>query len=101
MKLRAEENSYGKEVDNSIIVYAAIGGGAFLFLAFVMLIARKNRKREKQRRINNMAKFCGNCGTQLEDNAKICGQCGTPLDGTSSKILDLKVVDPEKYEEDE
>ena len=28
-----------------------------------------------------MAKFCGNCGTQLEDNAKICGKCGTPLDG--------------------
>ena len=43
-----------------------------------------------------MAKFCGNCGTQLEDNAKICGQCGTPLDGTSSNIPGLKVVDPEK-----
>lgn len=43
-----------------------------------------------------MAKFCGNCGTQLEDNAKICGQCGTPLDGTSTNIPDLKVVDPEK-----
>lgn len=45
-----------------------------------------------------MAKFCGNCGTQLEDNAKICGQCGTPLDGTSSNIPGLKVVDPEKKE---
>lgn len=43
-----------------------------------------------------MAKFCGNCGTQLEDNAKICGQCGTPLDGASTKIPGLKVVDPEK-----
>lgn len=43
-----------------------------------------------------MAKFCGNCGTQLEDNAKICGQCGTPLDGTSSNIPGLKAVDPEK-----
>lgn len=43
-----------------------------------------------------MAKFCGNCGTQLEDNAKICGQCGTPLDGTSTNIPGLKVVDPEK-----
>ena len=43
-----------------------------------------------------MAKFCGNCGTQLEDNAKICGQCGTPLDGTSNNIPGLKVVDPEK-----
>lgn len=43
-----------------------------------------------------MAKFCGNCGTQLEDNAKICGQCGTPLDGASTKIPGLKVIDPEK-----
>ena len=43
-----------------------------------------------------MAKFCGNCGTQLEDNAKICGQCGTPLDGASTKIPGLKVVDSEK-----
>lgn len=43
-----------------------------------------------------MAKFCGNCGTQLEDNAKICGQCGTPLDGASGNIPGLKVVDPEK-----
>jgi len=43
-----------------------------------------------------MAKFCGNCGTQLDDNAKICGNCGTPLDGTSTNIPGLKVVDPEK-----
>ena len=43
-----------------------------------------------------MAKFCGNCGTQLEDNAKICGNCGTPLDGASTNITSLKVVDPEK-----
>lgn len=43
-----------------------------------------------------MAKFCGNCGTQLEDNAKICGNCGTPLDGASSNIPGLKVIDPEK-----
>lgn len=43
-----------------------------------------------------MAKFCGNCGTQLEDNAKICGQCGTPLDGASTNIPGLKVVDPEQ-----
>lgn len=43
-----------------------------------------------------MAKFCGNCGTQLEDNAKICGKCGTPLDGASANIPGLKVIDPEK-----
>lgn len=33
-----------------------------------------------------MAKFCGNCGTQLEDSAKICGNCGMPLDGTANSI---------------
>lgn len=43
-----------------------------------------------------MAKFCGNCGTQLEDNAKVCGNCGTPLDGASTNIPGLKVTDPEK-----
>ena len=43
-----------------------------------------------------MAKFCGNCGTQLENNAKICGNCGTPLDGASTNIPGLKVTDPEK-----
>ncbi len=43
-----------------------------------------------------MAKFCGNCGTQLEDNAKICGKCGTPLDGVPTNIPGLKITDPEK-----
>lgn len=43
-----------------------------------------------------MAKFCGNCGTLLEDNAKICGKCGTPLDGVSANIPGLKITDPEK-----
>ncbi len=43
-----------------------------------------------------MAKFCGNCGTQLEDSAKICGKCGTPLDGVSTNIPGLKIADPEK-----
>ena len=43
-----------------------------------------------------MAKFCGNCGTQLEDNAKVCGNCGTPLDGAYTNIPGLKVTDPEK-----
>ncbi len=45
-----------------------------------------------------MAKFCGNCGTQLEDTAKICGQCGTPLDGASANIPGLKIADTEKQQ---
>lgn len=43
-----------------------------------------------------MAKYCGNCGTQLEDSAKVCGQCGTPLDGASLPRPKVKVIDPEK-----
>lgn len=43
-----------------------------------------------------MAKFCGNCGTKLDDDARVCGQCGTPLEGTSEKISGLKIVDSEK-----
>lgn len=31
-----------------------------------------------------MSKFCGNCGTQLEDDARICGQCGTPYSGDTN-----------------
>lgn len=26
-----------------------------------------------------MAKFCGNCGSKMDDDAKICGMCGTPF----------------------
>lgn len=25
-----------------------------------------------------MSKFCGNCGSQLDDSVKVCGYCGTP-----------------------
>lgn len=32
-----------------------------------------------------MAKFCGNCGTQLEDEAKVCGNCGMPVGGSADK----------------
>lgn len=43
-----------------------------------------------------MAKYCGYCGTKLEDNAKICGHCGTSVDGISTNIPSLKMVNPEK-----
>lgn len=31
------------------------------------------------------AKFCTNCGTQLNDGEKVCGQCGTPVSGAAEK----------------
>lgn len=43
-----------------------------------------------------MAKFCGNCGAQLDDDARVCGQCGTPIDESRGKVPGLKIVDPEK-----
>lgn len=42
-----------------------------------------------------MARFCGNCGAQIDDNAKVCGQCGTPVEGIT-KTPPVKIVDPEK-----
>ena len=43
-----------------------------------------------------MAKFCGNCGAQLEDDDKVCGQCGTPVNGNAGSVPGLKVINPEK-----
>ena len=43
-----------------------------------------------------MAKFCGNCGTQLEDSANVCGYCGTPCGGAPAHIPGLNVTDPAK-----
>lgn len=33
-----------------------------------------------------MAKFCGNCGAQMDDGAKICGMCGTPFVNSGSAV---------------
>lgn len=43
-----------------------------------------------------MAKFCGNCGAQLDDDARVCGQCGMPIDESQWKVSGLKVVDSER-----
>ena len=43
-----------------------------------------------------MARFCGNCGVQMDDDAKVCGQCGTPVDGSQGKVSGFKVSNPEK-----
>ena len=47
LKLRAEENGYGEEVDNSLLIYAAIGGGALLLVLVLVLVVRGNRKKRK------------------------------------------------------
>lgn len=41
-----------------------------------------------------MARFCGNCGAELNENAKVCGQCGTPVGG-NEKITYVKMKNPE------
>lgn len=46
-----------------------------------------------------MAKFCGNCGAQMDDDAKVCGQCGTPIEENAAKAPEVKAVDPEKKKE--
>lgn len=44
-----------------------------------------------------MAKFCGNCGTRLDDIAKVCGQCGMPVEDNAPN-LSVKIIDPKKKE---
>ena len=34
-----------------------------------------------------MAKFCGNCGNELEDTARVCGYCGTPFSDMSKNSI--------------
>lgn len=43
-----------------------------------------------------MNKFCGNCGSRLDDDARVCGNCGTPVDNNGSFTYQKKVVDPAK-----
>lgn len=45
-----------------------------------------------------MAKYCGNCGTQMEDVDRVCGNCGTPFDATTLK-QNITIVNPEKENE--
>ena len=98
IKYRAEENGYGEEIQSNIMLYVYIGVGFFILIALYIVI-RKIRKILKKRQVRKMAKFCGNCGTQLDDSAKVCGNCGTPLNGASPNIPGIKVVDPEKKKE--
>lgn len=42
-----------------------------------------------------MAKYCGNCGAQMENSDRVCGNCGTPF-GTAVKTYNVSIVDPEK-----
>lgn len=48
-----------------------------------------------------MAKFCGNCGAQMDDNAVVCGSCGASLGGeekagSAELVQKFKIDDPEK-----
>ena len=52
LKLRAEENGYGEEVEEPVLVYVIIGGCAVLFLLILILVVRKNRKNKKVKENN-------------------------------------------------
>ncbi len=34
-----------------------------------------------------MSKFCGNCGSQMDDSAKVCGNCGTPFESVGQTAV--------------
>lgn len=42
-----------------------------------------------------MAKFCGNCGRELEDAVRVCGYCGTPTDDMTRNIVGVDYKNPE------
>lgn len=49
-----------------------------------------------------MAKYCGNCGAEMDDNAVVCGQCGTPFAGTNStKISGINYQTPQSKQQKE
>lgn len=52
LKLRAEENGYGEEVEESILIYVVAVSGAVLLLMIVILIVRKSRKNKKSKENN-------------------------------------------------
>ena len=45
-----------------------------------------------------MAKYCGNCGSKMQDNAKVCGVCGTPF-ANAAKTPNMDKVVPELEQE--
>lgn len=89
LKLKAEENGYGEEVEESVLLYAMIIGAVLLALLILLLIGRKNRKNKQSKEVK-ATKFCGKCGTRAEDNAKICGKCGSPLEISPAFSRSLK-----------
>lgn len=45
-----------------------------------------------------MSKFCGNCGSHLDDDARVCGVCGTPYSDDSigkTKIPGVNTMKPQ------
>ena len=39
-----------------------------------------------------MAKYCSNCGAQIEENIKFCGACGNKIETTKAKTKSQKIV---------
>lgn len=48
LKLRAEENGYGEEIEDYRIIYVLIGAGVLIVLVFVLIIVRIIKKRKKK-----------------------------------------------------
>ena len=52
LKLRATENGYGEEVDNSIVLYVIAGGSAVLLLLIIILVSKKKHRNKKMKEKN-------------------------------------------------
>lgn len=88
---------------NSLYAKDAAGVGTVVLAVLgLLLIIIANRKTKKAKvpevqsaqkdvdknineRVKNMAKFCSECGAELQENAKFCPSCGSPARGTPSE----------------
>lgn len=52
LRLRAEENGLGEEVEEFALAYVAVGGGVLLLLLILIVVVRKNRKNKKAKEYN-------------------------------------------------
>jgi Zn-dependent metalloprotease/uncharacterized protein YegL len=94
-KLRAEANGYGEIIkDFSVLKILPFLAAILAVFAGVLAIFWKIRK--KRRSVPNMTRYCGNCGTMLEENATVCSHCGMQVDKSEHAVSDSETAKPKK-----
>jgi uncharacterized protein YegL len=84
-KLRAEANGYGEIIKN-FSVLKILPFLAVILAAFAGALAIFWKIRKKRRSAPSMTRYCGNCGTKLEENATVCSHCGMQVDESEHTV---------------